>query len=408
VSPPSGIRKLLVFIKLGGGPNITPSTLRVGGATQLLEAGHSVSHTLLFAGGWTSEKTLSAHLQLAKAAQTLAPVEIPTVAARRVVPFSLVSMDPDQARLLLTDAASVKLFINYRAAPIRTLTAYELELLKDSDSESTEAQIARKYHIIMELLSELQPLVAKEHSMKAKAPKSNKIRKQPDSTGGEEPPTPPPTSTASGGAQGQRVPYVPHTPPPVMAVGAAASVDDVEFGSREPLDSRPWMTFDSSRYCCEACAQACEEDGSDAFLTCQLCRRSVTYEHRASCGRTNFIACRLQICQACFEDHECASSRQHRLAYDRAPAVAKAAASAAKDQMPAAVGTVLPTPAAPAVAKAAAPVVPAGRPRGPAAAGATATSAREQGRRIPPKGPPAEYVATIAPLGPRSSASLGL
>ena len=345
-------------------------------------------------------------------------------------------MDPDQARLLLTDAGSVKLFINYRAAPIRTLTAYELELLKDSDSESTEAQIARKYHIIMELLSELQPLVAKEHTTKAKAPKDNKIRKQPDSTGGEEPPTPPSASTASSGAQGQRVPYVPHTPPPVKAVGAAASVDDVEFGSREPLDSRPWMTFDSSRYCCEACAQACEEDGSDAFLTCQLCRRSVTYEHRASCGRTNFIACRLQICQACFEDHECASSRQHRLAYDRAPAVAKAAASAAKDQMPAAVstvlpapaapavaeaaspaakdqmhaavGTVLPTPAAPAVAKAAAPVVPAGRPRGPAAAGATATSAREQGRRIPPKGPPAEYVAMIAPLGPRSSASLGL
>jgi len=244
--------------------------------------------------------------------------------ARRVVPFPLVSMDPDQARLLLTDAAIVELFINSRAAPIHTLTAYELELLKENGSKSTEAQIARKYHKIMALLSELQPLVAKEHTMKAKAPKNNKVRKQPDSTGGEEPPTPLPTSTASGGAQGQGVPYVPHTPPPAMAVGAAASVDDVELGSRRPLDSRPWVTFDSSRYCCEACAQACEEDGSDVFLTCQLCGRSVAYEHHAPCGRTSFIACLLKICQPCFEDHECPSDSDSDLA------------PAAQDQMPAA------------------------------------------------------------------------
>jgi len=122
-------------------------------------------------------------------------------------------MDPDQARLLLTDAAFVELFINSRAAPIYTLTAYELELLKENNLKSTEAQIARKYHKIMALLSELQPLLTKEHTMKAKAPKSKKTRRQPDITGGDEPSTPLPTTAAPGGAQWQLVPYVPHTPP---------------------------------------------------------------------------------------------------------------------------------------------------------------------------------------------------
>jgi len=70
-----GLRKLLAFTKLGG-LGITPSSLRAGGATQLLEAGHSVSH-ILFAGGWTSEKTLSAYLQLAEAAQTLLRLDPP-------------------------------------------------------------------------------------------------------------------------------------------------------------------------------------------------------------------------------------------------------------------------------------------------------------------------------------------
>ena len=67
------LRKLLAYTKLGE-LGITPSSLRAGGATALLEGGASVSN-ILFAGGWTSEKTLSSYLQLAEAAQTLLRLE---------------------------------------------------------------------------------------------------------------------------------------------------------------------------------------------------------------------------------------------------------------------------------------------------------------------------------------------
>ena len=69
------LKKLLAFTGLGS-LGITPSSLRAGGAAALLEQGASVSH-ILFAGGWTSEKTLSSYLQVAEAAQTLLKLDYP-------------------------------------------------------------------------------------------------------------------------------------------------------------------------------------------------------------------------------------------------------------------------------------------------------------------------------------------
>jgi hypothetical protein len=56
------------------GLGITPSSLRAGGATSLLEEGRSIAE-IRFAGGWSAEKTLSAYLQEAEAALTLLNIE---------------------------------------------------------------------------------------------------------------------------------------------------------------------------------------------------------------------------------------------------------------------------------------------------------------------------------------------
>ena len=71
-------------------------------------------------------------------------------------------MDPDRARTVLTQAALVELQINMRAAPVHTLTAYDLVIMKQNNLKSNEAQVARKYHKIMDMLGELEGLVHKD------------------------------------------------------------------------------------------------------------------------------------------------------------------------------------------------------------------------------------------------------
>ncbi len=49
-----------------------------------------------------------------------------------------------------------------RRAPVHTLTAYELAIMKENNLKSHEAQIARKYHRCVAVLGELEALVNKE------------------------------------------------------------------------------------------------------------------------------------------------------------------------------------------------------------------------------------------------------
>ena len=61
--------------------NLTPGSLRAGGATFLLEQGIAVSN-IRFAGGWASDHSLAAYLQEAEAAATLLDLSART--ARRL------------------------------------------------------------------------------------------------------------------------------------------------------------------------------------------------------------------------------------------------------------------------------------------------------------------------------------
>ena len=121
-------------------------------------------------------------------------------------------MDPSNIQAFLIQAAFVELKINGGTFAVMELTETELDLMKKRNLKSNEAQVARRYHKIMELVSELEALAQR---LPAKRPKIKRTGRTTVDTAGEEEDT-------SHAAEWSLVPFKPKVPPPTVRFTSSA------------------------------------------------------------------------------------------------------------------------------------------------------------------------------------------